>query len=293
MTGRQSVPSTDDRPWPFIPQSISRCSFDGEEIYPRLQIPHDEHQQHTTVAPDRDDSEFRVEDFSDCSSIESETEEGYLWSERSYDMGETDDLLIQHRSQTYTVCFPISSIADGTLTVSDVHYYASAVIEKGYSDDRLLVYNGQLLQEMDTPIRDYGVRNHSELRLVDEAISSSGVPSSDEYEDEDEDEIITEDAESPLPAPTAFHSRLDYITRQDDTQSPSPLQRAMGMATSSGHLELTTISRDNTADESLRRSASFAYLGAKLTRKLPDLSRANPFSGDGESSEAKRIKLSG
>ncbi|KAI0097231.1 hypothetical protein GGR51DRAFT_541434 [Nemania sp. FL0031] len=50
------------------------------------------------------------------------------------------------------------------------------------------------------------------------------------------------------------------------SQSPKLLQKSVENATSFGHSELTTISRDNTADENSRRSVSLAYLGSKLLR---------------------------
>ncbi|KAI0435291.1 hypothetical protein F5Y09DRAFT_3402 [Xylaria sp. FL1042] len=53
--------------------------------------------------------------------------------------------------------------------------------------------------------------------------------------------------------------------QQSASQSSNPLQRAVKNPTDFKNLEYKTISRDNTADEDSRRSASLAYLGSKLT----------------------------
>ncbi|KAI0552408.1 hypothetical protein F4679DRAFT_535523 [Xylaria curta] len=49
-----------------------------------------------------------------------------------------------------------------------------------------------------------------------------------------------------------------------DVSRPKILRRPFKSATSIGYLSYATISRNNTADEHLRKSASFAYLGSKL-----------------------------
>ncbi|KAI0968982.1 hypothetical protein F4678DRAFT_176787 [Xylaria arbuscula] len=50
-----------------------------------------------------------------------------------------------------------------------------------------------------------------------------------------------------------------------NSHSPNPLPRPGRNTIGFRNLEYKTISRDNTADEDARRSASFAYLGSKLT----------------------------
>ncbi|KAI1302936.1 Clr5 domain-containing protein [Xylaria venustula] len=60
-------------------------------------------------------------------------------------------------------------------------------------------------------------------------------------------------------------SESSKSTRFRISQTPNPLQRLIKNPTDFRRLEHNTISRDNTADEETRRSASFAYLGSKLT----------------------------
>ncbi|KAI1425227.1 BAG domain-containing protein [Xylaria sp. FL1777] len=82
---------------------------------------------------------------------------------------EEDDVIqIKHKSKPYPVHFPAYSISDGKLTVRDVRDRAGLVMdlsERRASRIKLL-YKGRNLKDQDVPIRDYGVKNNSELLVV-------------------------------------------------------------------------------------------------------------------------------
>ncbi|KAI8949268.1 BAG domain-containing protein [Xylaria longipes] len=132
----------------------------------------------------------------DFSYITSEDLENSLQvPERAYDpqnrraprgaaIEEDDVLLIKHKSVTYPVHFPAYSIGDGKLTVRDVRDRAGLVMDlSNRRASRIkMLYKGRNLKEPDIPIRDYGVKNNSELmvvvpegRLSDEDESSGSV----------------------------------------------------------------------------------------------------------------------
>ncbi|KAI1283495.1 BAG domain-containing protein [Xylaria sp. FL0933] len=81
---------------------------------------------------------------------------------------EDDVILIKHDNITYPVHFPAYSISDGKLTVRDVRTRAALVMDlSNRRASRIkLVYKGRNLKEQDIPIRDYGVKNNSELLVV-------------------------------------------------------------------------------------------------------------------------------
>ncbi|KAI0205346.1 hypothetical protein F4808DRAFT_473390 [Astrocystis sublimbata] len=115
----------------------------------------------------------------DFSYITSEDLETLPSSDRAYDphshraprttaVEEDDVLLIKHRSVNYPVHFPAYSIGDGRLTVRDVRERAGLVMDlTSRRASRLkMLYKGRNLKEQDIPIRDYGVKNNSELLVV-------------------------------------------------------------------------------------------------------------------------------
>ncbi|KAI1420236.1 hypothetical protein F5Y12DRAFT_791771 [Xylaria sp. FL1777] len=68
-----------------------------------------------------------------------------------------------------------------------------------------------------------------------------------------------------------------YNTRRSGPQSSNIPQRSVKHAADLRNLEYKTISKNNTANENSRRSASFAYLGSKLTNCHDKSPKLNPF----------------
>ncbi|KAI0007124.1 hypothetical protein F4779DRAFT_629363 [Xylariaceae sp. FL0662B] len=79
-----------------------------------------------------------------------------------------DVLMIKNNNINYPVRFPAYSIGDGKLLVKDVRQRAGLVMN--ISDRRTrrmkMYYKGRQLKEEEIPIRDYGVKNNSELLVV-------------------------------------------------------------------------------------------------------------------------------
>ncbi|KAI0884099.1 BAG domain-containing protein [Annulohypoxylon maeteangense] len=103
-----------------------------------------------------------------------------------------DVLLIKNKGITYPVHFPAYSIGDGKLRVLDVRERAGLVMD--LSDRRIrrlkMLYKGRHLKEQDVPIRDYGVKNNSELLVV----VPEGRISDEDAESSSEEVVVTEDS---------------------------------------------------------------------------------------------------
>ncbi|KAI1437432.1 BAG domain-containing protein [Xylaria sp. CBS 124048] len=99
---------------------------------------------------------------------------------------EDDVLLIKMKGVTYAERFPAYSISDGRLTVRDVRDRAALLMDlSSRRASRIkMLYKGRNLKEYDIPIRDYGVKNNSELLVV--------IP--DGKFSDDEDSTAAEDA---------------------------------------------------------------------------------------------------
>lgn len=118
---------------------------------------------------------------------------------------EDDILLIKHRSVIYPVHFPAYSIGDGRLTVRDVRERAGLIMDLSTRRaSRLkMLYKGRNLKENDIPIRDYGVKNNSELMVV----VPEGKTSDDESSGTVEEVVVSDPRDDPRDDPRAQKKR--------------------------------------------------------------------------------------
>ncbi|KAM0254412.1 hypothetical protein ACHAQJ_006815 [Trichoderma viride] len=81
---------------------------------------------------------------------------------------EDDILLIKNKGVTYPAHFPAYSIGDGKLFVKDVRERIGVLMDLSSRTTRRikLLYKGKQLKEASAPIREYGVKNKSELMAV-------------------------------------------------------------------------------------------------------------------------------
>ncbi|KAI0598829.1 BAG domain-containing protein [Biscogniauxia sp. FL1348] len=111
---------------------------------------------------------------------------------------ESDKLLIKSGNVTYPVHFPAFSIGDGRLFVRDVQDRAGLVMNLSARRSRRikLYYKGRYLGEQDIPIRDYGVKNNSELL----ATVPEGRISDDDSSGSAEEVIVTDPRDTYQPS---------------------------------------------------------------------------------------------
>jgi hypothetical protein len=98
------------------------------------------------------------------------TDSRYLPRPRSRGPSEPEDdiLLIKNKGVTYPAHFPAYSIGDGKLFVKDVRERIGILMDLSSRTTRhiKLLYKGKQLKESSAPIREYGVKNKSELMAV-------------------------------------------------------------------------------------------------------------------------------
>lgn len=81
---------------------------------------------------------------------------------------EDDILLIKNKGVTYPAHFPAYSIGDGKLYVKDVRERIGLLMDLSSRTTRRikLLYKGKQLKESSIPVREYGVKNKSEVMAV-------------------------------------------------------------------------------------------------------------------------------
>lgn len=127
------------------------------------------------------------EDYSYITSedLELATPRSYGHDNRSpsspIDDEEDDVLIVTHKGDLYPIVFPAYSIGDGKVFVQDVRDRVALIMK--VSDRRKrrikMVYKGRHLKGQDKPIRDYGVKNNSEILLI--------IPDGKASDEDDED----------------------------------------------------------------------------------------------------------
>lgn len=95
---------------------------------------------------------------------------------------EDDVLLIKHRGVTYPAHFPAYAIGDGKLRVMDVKERVGLMMDLSERATRhiKLLYKGKQLKEPAAPVRDYGVKNNSELIAALPELDDGSSPSEEE-----------------------------------------------------------------------------------------------------------------
>ncbi|GAB1314758.1 BAG domain-containing protein [Madurella fahalii] len=96
---------------------------------------------------------------------------------------EDDVLLIKYQGITYPEHFPAYSIGDGQLLVRDLRERIKMImdLEDGDAKRIKLYYKGRRLKNPDKPVREYGVKNNSEVMMtLGESSHGSGSEASEE-----------------------------------------------------------------------------------------------------------------
>ncbi|KAK4138450.1 hypothetical protein BT67DRAFT_9723 [Trichocladium antarcticum] len=96
---------------------------------------------------------------------------------------EDDVILVKHNGITYPEHFPAYSIGDGKLLVGDVRERVNMILDLSERQAKRvkLFYKGRRLKDPDAPVRQYGVKNSSELLMtIGESSPGAGSDSGEE-----------------------------------------------------------------------------------------------------------------
>lgn len=96
---------------------------------------------------------------------------------------EDDVMLVKYQGITYPEHFPAYCIGDGKLLVSDVRERVRMIMDLTDRQAKRvkLYYKGHRLRDADAPVREYGVKNNSEVLMV---LDDSGQASSEDSNEE-------------------------------------------------------------------------------------------------------------
>ncbi|ROT34521.1 hypothetical protein SODALDRAFT_286362, partial [Sodiomyces alkalinus F11] len=154
---------------------------------------------------------------------------------------EDDVILINYKGATYPAHFPPYSIGDGKLRVRDIR--DRIALELDLSDRRArrakILYKARQLKEPAAPIRDYGVKNNSEVLVV--------LPegAADEGDDLSGEEMVVVDA-PPRDADDARKRRKRKSKKSKKTHHPNDMATSPHDSASS----FSVLSRDSDASPS-------------------------------------------
>lgn len=130
------------------------------------------------------------DDFSYITSEDLETSGVEHRPKHDTEASEDPDVLqIRSKGKTYFENFPAYSIGDGQVLVADLQERIQLLMklsEKQAKRMRLL-YKGRQLKDLDKPVRDYGVKNNSEVLVI------LGDVAADDSSDDDSEEIVVID----------------------------------------------------------------------------------------------------
>lgn len=144
---------------------------------------------------------------------------------RSAPQGPEDDdiLLIKNKGVTYPEHFPAYSIGDGQVLVSDLQERVRLVMKLSDRHARRvrLLYKGRQLKDADKPIRDYGVKNNSEVLVV---LGDMGTEGSSE---ESSEEVVVVDHGDNAARKKPKKKRKGK--KRDDARSPPDSNSSVGL----------------------------------------------------------------
>ncbi|TDZ16102.1 hypothetical protein Cob_v011028 [Colletotrichum orbiculare MAFF 240422] len=138
--------------------------------------------------PDVTDEDFSYITTEDLQSSAGPTRSYAHNQRRGPAVPEDDVLLIKHKGATYPSHFPAYAIGDGKLRVRDVRDRVGALLDLPERRTRRvkLLYKGRQLKEPAAPVRDYGVKNNSEVMIV----LPEGEVDVDSTDDDDEEMVV-------------------------------------------------------------------------------------------------------
>ena len=164
---------------------------------PNLGVPLDNHRSRSNASPDPDD----------------------------------DVLLIKNRGVIYPAHFPAYTIGDGRLRVQDVKDRVGLMMDLSERTARRikLLYKGQQLKDASAPIREYGVKNNSQIMAV--------VPEGGDASSPSEEEMVIVDSDRAGKSQRRKKKRSQKKTRKgdgDSTSSPRDSTSNLGSPSGAG-----------------------------------------------------------